>query len=391
MKSPLRRVGLRWRLIAAFALGGLALCVVLATVSFGITRSYLLRQRERVAEHQAQTHADSVGENLRTRGSRVKDVLSGLRTTSDTQSLLYFHSRWYTSAVGVGPDNVPSELQLKVEQGFSEHQRVRVAGDPVLVVGIPLKQLGAQYYEITSLSELDSTLRTLSSVLVIVAGGVTIAGAGLGFWTSRRLLKPLTRVAATSREIAGGRLDARLGSTPDRQLAMLSSAFNDMADALQERIQRELRFTADVSHELRSPLTAVTAALAVLESRRDELSGRGRSALELLSGEIRRFRQLVEDLLEISRIDAGAPVDLEPVCLAQIVLRAQMLATVATPVRIEVESEAHAGARPRRQAASRAHRGEPARQRRPLRRRPGRGAPAGGEAHGGAVPVPHHR
>ena len=121
---------------------------------------------------------------------------------------------------------------------------------------------------------------------------------------------------------------------------MLSAAFNDMADALQERIQREVRFTADVSHELRSPLTTVSTALAVLETRRSELSDRGRSALDLLAAEIDRFGKLVEDLLEISRNDTGAVIDLEPVSLAQIVLHAQMLSTVQTPVRIQVDSAA---------------------------------------------------
>ncbi len=342
MRSPLRRVGLRVRLVVAFGLGALTLCVVLAAVTFGVTRSYLLSQRERAAEHQAQLHANAVEEALQTRGSQVAKVLAGLRTTADTQSLLRFQDRWYTSAVGVGPDDVPALVQSKVREGGSEHQRIRLDGGPVLVVGIPLGSGGPEYYEIAPLRELDATLRTLSAVLASVAAALTLLGAALGFWTSRRLLQPLTRVAATSREIASGRLDARIGATPDRQLSMLSEAFNDMADALEERIQRELRFTADVSHELRSPLTTVSAALAILEGRRDELSDRARRALDLLASEVGRFGKLVEDLLEISRIDAGAPVDLEPVCLAQIVLRAQMLASLTMNIEIEVDSAAMA-------------------------------------------------
>jgi two-component system sensor histidine kinase MtrB len=339
VRSPLRRVGLRVRLVATFALGTLLLCVLLATVSFTVTRSYLLNQRERAAEHQAQTHGAAIEEALRTKGTQVATALAGLRSTTDTQSLVRHAGRWYTSVVGVGPSELPAALQQRVVGGDGEHQRIKVAGSPVLVTGVPLAG-GGQYYEIAPLHELDSTLRTLSTVLVFVAAGVTLCGAGLGLWTSRRLLQPLTTVAVTSREIAGGRLDARIGPTPDRQLSILSTAFNDMADALQDRIQRELRFTADVSHELRSPLTTVSAALGVLENRRNELSERGRRALDLLASEVGRFGQLVEDLLEISRIDAGAPVELEPVCLAQIVLRAQLLATVPLSVQIEVDSKA---------------------------------------------------
>jgi signal transduction histidine kinase len=331
---------LRVRLVATFALGALLLCLVLSAASFTVTRSYLLSQRERAAEHLAQTHADAIDDALMTRGTQVAPVLAGVRLSDGTQSLLRYRGQWYTSAVGTGPDDIPGELRKLVVAGKAEHQRISFGGGPVLVTGVSLARANAQYYELASLGELNSTLHTLSGVLLIVSAIVTLCGAAAGLWTSRRLLRPLTRLADTSREIAGGRLDARMGPSPDRQLAVLSSAFNDMADALQQRIDREVRFTADVSHELRSPLTTVSTALSVLEGRRDELSDRGRSALNLLSSEVRRFGQLVEDLLEISRIDAGAEAELEPVCVAQIVLRAERLTAIRPPVQIEVDARA---------------------------------------------------
>ena len=79
-----------------------------------------------------------------------------------------------------------------------------------------------------------------------------------------------------------------------------------MVSALQERIDRDARFASDVSHELRSPLTTLNASIEVLLNGRDELSERSGRALDLLNLDMRRFTQLVEDLLEISRFDAGA-------------------------------------------------------------------------------------
>ena len=76
-----------------------------------------------------------------------------------------------------------------------------------------------------------------------------------------------------------------------------------MTDVLQERIEHEVRFTSDVSHELRSPLTTLVTALGVLESHRDEIPERSRHALDLLTAELRRFRRMVDDLLEISRVE----------------------------------------------------------------------------------------
>ncbi len=104
--------------------------------------------------------------------------------------------------------------------------------------------------------------------------------------------------------IAGGRLGTRLESAYFADLAPFASAFNQMVDQLQERIEREARFTSDVNHELRSPLTTLANSLSVLEARREELPPRALQALDLLGAEVRRFRRLVDELLEISRFDA---------------------------------------------------------------------------------------
>lgn len=92
----------------------------------------------------------------------------------------------------------------------------------------------------------------------------------------------------------------------DPDLDRLVSSFNDMADAVQTRLEREARFASDVSHELRSPITALTAAVEVLDGRRDDLPERSQQALDLVVSQVRRFDNMVMDLLELSRIDAGS-------------------------------------------------------------------------------------
>ena len=88
-------------------------------------------------------------------------------------------------------------------------------------------------------------------------------------------------------------------------------------------MRRDTRFAGDVSHELRSPLTTMANAAAVLENRRDELSGTARRALDLLTGEVERFQRMVVDLLEISRDDPGRAApdgdDAEVLDLAELV------------------------------------------------------------------------
>src|SRR5687767_8399910 len=79
-----------------------------------------------------------------------------------------------------------------------------------------------------------------------------------------------------------------------------------MADAVQTRLEREARFSSDVSHELRSPITALSAAVEVLDARRADLPERSQQALDVVVNQVRRFDQLVLDLLELSRLDVGA-------------------------------------------------------------------------------------
>ena len=79
-----------------------------------------------------------------------------------------------------------------------------------------------------------------------------------------------------------------------------------MVDQIQARIEREARFNSDVSHELRSPLTTLSASLEVLEADSDNLPPRAQRALQLLGDDLRRFQRMVGDLLEMSRADAGS-------------------------------------------------------------------------------------
>ncbi len=154
----------------------------------------------------------------------------------------------------------------------------------------------------------------LSLILALVAAGTTAAGAALGGYASRRVLRPLTVVADAARHISDGDLTARLDTATGPELERLTDSFNTMVDQLARRLERDRRFAADVSHELRSPLQTLAAAAAVLERRRDQLDQRTGSAVDLITAEISRFEDLVSDLLELARSDQ--PAELAPVDMA---------------------------------------------------------------------------
>ncbi len=193
----------------------------------------------------------------------------------------------------------------------------------VVVFAIPLPNDDADYFEAASLTETQSNLRTLQFILFGSAILTTLLAALLGRWASRRVLKPLTDVSIAAEAIAGGQLDTRLDQRGDPELAPLARSFNKMAGALETRIERDARFASEVSHELRSPLMTLAASLEVLENNREEMPPRAATAVDLLGSDITRFQTLVQDLLEISRFDAGsAALALEPIAIAEFVRQA---------------------------------------------------------------------
>jgi signal transduction histidine kinase len=191
----------------------------------------------------------------------------------------------------------------------------------------------AAYFEVFDVSDLAHTLRILGLALAVAGFVTTLLGVAIGLAASGRTLKPLASVSQAAMDIAGGRLDTRLPAEhSDPDLAGLTTSFNRMVDQLQERIERDARFTSDVSHELRSPLTTLSASLEVLEAHRGELSPRARQALDLLADDLSRFQRMVADLLEMSRSDTGsAEVNQEEVEVGELVRRSVAAATRHAP------------------------------------------------------------
>jgi two-component system sensor histidine kinase MtrB len=316
----MRRAGLRARVIGGFAAGALLLSASMALVSYQVTRGFLLDGRERASIRAAQFDARVVREGLAAEPADIRELLRSLDTGNNRRAMVRRDGQWYTRTADVGVTAaVPQRLREMVDDGRQAVQRVRVGGVPAIVVGIPLSS-GTALYEVDELRELDQTLRVLGWVLAVVAAATASAGAGLGWYAVRYVLRPLRSVAATAQDIAAGDLGSRLDPAVEPDLARLSTSFNDMVDRLAEQAQRDRRFAADVSHELRSPLQTLLAAASVLDNRKERLDDRTAIAAGLVISEVARFQSLVEDLMELARSDQ--PADSEPVDVAEVARRA---------------------------------------------------------------------
>jgi two-component system, OmpR family, sensor histidine kinase MtrB len=299
----MRRTGLRTRVMASFAAGALAISAVMAILSYDLTRRTLLAGRERSAVRVTYFDANVVRSGLATDDPDIVDVLRSLDTGSSRQAVLRRGDRWYARTADAGVTAaIPTALQRLVSSGKPGVQRVHTGAGAALVIGVPLADT-TQFYVVDSLAELDQTLRVLSLVLTLVAAGTTAAGAAMGAYATRRVLRPLTTVADAARDISAGDLHARLDPTAEPELERLTTSFNQMVDQLAQRLERDRRFAADVSHELRSPLQTLAAAASVLTNRRDQLDARTARAVSLVTEEVTRFQSLVTDLLELARSD----------------------------------------------------------------------------------------
>jgi two-component system, OmpR family, sensor histidine kinase MtrB len=333
----LPRVGLRARITIAFAVGALLMSAVLAGATLGLTRQNLLDQRESSAVARTTENAQTVSQQL----ENPAGALDAVPTPAGSNPLLVVDGQWTPRAPEFNQDVVPRALRNTVQSGQAALMRFDYQGTTQLAVGVPIDSdaADAAYFEIVSLGELEDTLESIGISLLAAALLATLAGAAIGWWAARRVLRPLRGIGEAAHAIATGRLETRVEASDDADLATLADSFNEMAVALEERIKRDAQFASNVSHELRSPLMTLAATTEVLQNQREDLPVRARAALDLMAADVERFQQLVEDLLEISRFDAGVMyLDLEEVRVDELVLQAVATSTDAdVPVDIDAD------------------------------------------------------
>lgn len=327
--SWLRPRGLRARLLVAFALVTVLGAAAAAWSSTGSASSSLVTSTEmRLTE--ALT-------------GRISAIAPGLTYPPDQDAL----DRVRTA---VGANTVVAYRNLRSEDGDTElitdalrtavraqnrlvTQRIIAAGTPWLLIGTPVvitasdgsrTASGVEVYSAHDLSGVEQQIDDLARSAGLTAAVALPLAVLLALLAAGSVLRPVRELRDTARRISAGDLDARAAPQGADELAQLTVSINEMAESVQtsmaamRRMQADAkRFAADVSHELRTPLSTLTAVMEVLASTAGEMDEDARESAQLAIAETHRLVRLVEDLMEISRLDAGtASMRLEEVEVA---------------------------------------------------------------------------
>ncbi|RBQ20960.1 two-component sensor histidine kinase [Spongiactinospora rosea] len=370
MIRPRLARGLRTHLVLAFLLVSALSAVTAAAITFRQGRTAIVERAQADVLQELRAHL----------GSRAPDLPAD-PTVPDLRTLAVQLDRaagprgWRTAlsyrggpliSAGAQAPPLPAPLRARaVAATTALAQRFHHERTPWLAVALPVVAGNRAddgpplvVYASFSLASQQQDVDTLAAAARAGALPVALAAVIPALLAARRLLRPVRRLRTAAERMAAGVLDTRVSVTGDDELADLARTFNTMAAtleadaaALRAMEARARRFAADVSHELRTPLAAMSAVTEVLDA--DAASGRlaplTAEALTLVSDETRKLTRLVEDLIEVSRFDAGAAVlHLDEVDLGELVAKTLALRHWPGRVRADVPEGLRARLDPRR-------------------------------------------
>ncbi|GAA1978892.1 HAMP domain-containing sensor histidine kinase [Amycolatopsis minnesotensis] len=322
----MRPRGLRARLLVAFVLVTVLGAAAAAWSSAGSASASLVASTEQRLTDTLTSQIGALAPMLTYPPDQ--DSLDRLRTAVGANALVTYRD---LRSAGTGTELITDALSAAVRaQNRVVTQRITAGDTPWLLIGTPVMLTaadgsrtpsGVEVYTADDLTGVEQQIDGLARSAGLTAAVALPLAALLALLAAGSVLRPVRKLRDTARRIAAGDLDARSAPQGADELAELTVSINEMAESVQtsmaamQRMQADAkRFAADVSHELRTPLSTLTAVMEVLATTTDDLDADARESAQLAIAETHRLVRLVEDLMEVSRFDAGtASVRLEEV------------------------------------------------------------------------------
>ncbi|MFE6740787.1 ATP-binding protein [Streptomyces tubercidicus] len=317
--------GLRARLVVGFLVVAAVSALTTTLLTYQEARNAILQRSQDIAVNDLRAQVNSLAPELPVPPTKadLESFRSQLERSGASRAWdisVHYRGVGSRSSGGLPPHFAfPAGLRESVEKRHVPvFQRVARDGSPSLLIGMPVRQTDGTASALSVYAKLpldaeEGNVEALVSAAQRGALPVLVLTVIPALLAARGVLRPVRGLRQAAGRIAEGKLDTRLEVKGADELADLSRTFNDMAARLEESMAelRRLesnarRFAADVSHELRTPLAAMSAVTDVLDEDADSLDPDTASAVRLISQETGKLARMVEDLMEVSRFDAGA-------------------------------------------------------------------------------------
>lgn len=304
MRLPSLHTGIRWKISIAIAAVGALVAIALSIVVHDAARVSMLDNARQV---------------------QLEQLMFAERMYDSTKMAKF--------GTKINDPTLPAILREKTSEG-RRATLVEGSGSPDVWAAVPLGN-GAVLSLHTKFAEHSTTIiRDLDRALLVGSASVVVAGSALGVLIGGQISRRLRRAAAAAGRVAQGKTDVRVGSAVGGvvrdETDDLAGAVDALTDALNERIEAERRVTADIAHELRTPVTGLVTAAELLPPGRPS---------ELVRDRAQAMRTLVEDVLEVARLDSASErAELQEIELGEFVERRVRVLDPGVKVRVVRDS-----------------------------------------------------
>ncbi|MBO5343136.1 MAG: HAMP domain-containing histidine kinase [Ruminococcus sp.] len=212
---------------------------------------------------------------------------------------------------GFSPDEdyVMPDYEEAMEFGEGSYiGRLSSEGEKVLAVSVPLSSFSSEYSSVrmvTSLTEIDNTIKGYIVFVTAVCSAIILIIVITGLYFAGSIVKPIRQISGITRKFAMGDFSVRIQSNTDDEIGELCSSINHMADELSSAEAMKNEFISSVSHELRTPLTAIKGWAETLMVDGGENPDTMKKGVRVIVNETERLQQMVEELLDFSRMQNG--------------------------------------------------------------------------------------
>lgn len=291
---------------------GLSYILTLA-VLLSFVRAYFYTNFYNTMKGQLSFSSDYYEHNISTTGTLIDNLYADqdswwLNDTARVQIYDGDATLLLDSQASLDPESNLSDVQGALT-GITEYQIFKVKGtnEHVMSVSVPLISTGkivGVLRHISSLEQVDQNLGNITTLFLIIAGLITLAASALGVLVSRRMVRPITELTETARQMAQGKYNVKSPVLSNDEIGTLARTFNHMASEIAKKDELKNEFISSISHELRTPLTAIKGWAITLN---DPATDREllKTGLDIIEKEADRLKNMVDELLDFSKFSSG--------------------------------------------------------------------------------------